>query len=132
MTQGRSITALLISLDAISVALAFNFVAWVWGVVHWDGLIVVPLALPLLMHVLGVYLIDGYNVRTDMISVTYTSQHTIALVFVMLFTLLLTYAFIPAGFALQVSRLVISSTCVLLIPITLSYRRFFYQRQMAH
>ncbi len=132
MTQGRTITIVLVLFDALAVILAFNFVAWTWGVVHWAGLILGPLTLPVLMHFLAVYLIDGYNPRTDMMSVTYTSQHSIALVFVLLFTLLLTYAFIPAGFPLQTSRLVITGACLLLIPITLSYRRFFYQRQQAH
>ena len=91
-----------------------------------------PLLLPVLMQFLAVYLIDGYNPRTDMMSVTYTSLHTIALLFVLLFTLLLTFAVISAGFPLQGSRLVTTSACVLLIPVTLSYRRFFYQRQQAH
>jgi exopolysaccharide biosynthesis polyprenyl glycosylphosphotransferase len=131
MTKGRSITALLVLLDAIAVVLVFNGMAWAWGVMRWEGLIIIPLTLPVLMHFLAVYLIDGYNPRTDMMSVTYTSLHTIALVFVLLFTLLLTYAFIPAGFPLQGSRLVITGACVLLIPVTLSYRRFFYQRQQA-
>lgn len=131
MTQGRTVTLALVLLDAVAVVLAFNFVAWAWGVLRWEGLMLLPLTLPVLMHFLAVYLIDGYNARTDMMSVTYTSQHAIALVFVLLFTLLLTYAFIPAGFALQVSRLVISFTCLLLIPVTLSYRRFFYQRSQA-
>lgn len=132
MTKGRSATALLVLLDAVAVVVAFNGVALAWGVIHWHGLLGLPLALPVLMHVLAVYLIDGYNPRTDMMSVTYTSQHAIALVSVLLFTFLLTYAFIPAGFALQVSRLVITVTCLLLIPVTLSYRRLFYQRQLAH
>jgi len=128
MTQGRTVTFIFLLLDVLGVVLAFNLVAWAWGVLHWDGFILAPLILPVLMHVLALYLIDGYNPRTDLMSVTYTSLHTIALVFVLLFTLLLTYAFIPAGFALQVSRLVISGACVLLIPVTLSYRRFLYQR----
>lgn len=128
---GRTITFALVLLDALAVVVCFNFVAWAWGIVHWNGLILTPMILPVLMHFLAVYLIDGYNARTDMMSVTYTSLHTIALIFVLLLTLLLTYAFIPAGFPLQVSRLVITGTCLLLIPITLSYRRFFYQRQQA-
>ncbi len=131
MTQGRTITFILVLLDALSVVVAFNTVAWAWGVLHWEGFILAPLTLPIMMHFLAVYLIDGYNPRTDMMSVTYTSLHTIALVFVLLFTLLLTYAFIPAGFALQVSRLVITGSCLTLIPVTLVYRRFFYQRQLA-
>ncbi len=131
MTQGRTVTFALVLLDAVAVVLAFNLVAWIWGIIKWEGLLLLPLTLPVLMHFLAIYLIDGYNARTDMMSVTYTSLHAIALVFVLLLTLLLTYAFIPAGFALQVSRLVITFTCLLLIPVTLSYRRFFYQRAQA-
>lgn len=131
MSQGRTVTFALMSLDAFAVVVAFNVVAWTWGIIQWDGIVLAPLALPVLMHFLAIYLIDGYNPRTDMMSVTYTSLHAIALVFVLLFTLLLTYAFIPAGFALQVSRLVISFTCLLLIPVTLSYRRYLYQRAQA-
>src|SRR5258708_38866030 len=123
MTQGRTATIILVLLDVLAVILAFNFVARAWGVLHWRGFILAPLTLPVLMHFLAVYLIDGYNPRTDMMSVTYTSLHSIALMFVLLFTLLLTYAFIPAGYPLQVSRLVITGSCVLLVPITLSYRR---------
>lgn len=131
MTQGRIATLLLVLLDAVAVVVAFNFVAWAWGVLQWEGLILAPLTLPVLMHFLAIYLIDGYSPRTDLMSVTYTSLHTIALVFVLLFTLLLTYAFIPAGFALQASRLVITGACLLLIPVTLSYRRVLYQRAQA-
>ena len=132
MTQGRTTTIALVGLDTLAVMIAFNLVAGVRGVVHWDSLLLAPLVLPMVMHVLAVYLIDGYSPRTDMMSVTDTSLHAIALLFVLLFTLLLTYAIMPAGFALQVSRLAITGTCLLLIPVTLSYRRFFYQRQLAH
>jgi exopolysaccharide biosynthesis polyprenyl glycosylphosphotransferase len=131
MTQGRSFTISLVLLDALAVVLAFNLVAWAWGVLQWSGFILMPLMLPVVMHFLAVYLIDGYSSRTDMMSVTYTSLHVIGLVFVLLFTLLLTYAFIPAGFALQVSRLVITGACVLLIPVTLVYRRVLYQSRQA-
>jgi exopolysaccharide biosynthesis polyprenyl glycosylphosphotransferase len=90
-----------------------------------------PLILPILMHVLAVYLIDGYSPRSDMMSVTYTSLHAIALLFVAVLTLLLTYVIIPAGFPLQVSRFVPIASSLLLIPSTLAYRRVFYQRQLA-
>jgi len=81
--------------------------------------------------VLTVYLIDGYNPRTDMISVTYTSLHTIGLLFVALLTLLLTFVFIPAGFPLQASRVVPVISCIILVPTTLVYRRLFYQHMLA-
>src|SRR4051812_45472890 len=131
MTRGRYGTLLLVGLDLLWVFVAFNFVAWTRGLVHWHTLLVAPLVLPMLMHVLAVYLIDGYNPRTDMMSVTYTSLHTIALIAVTLATLLLTFAFIPPGFSLQSSRVVLTVSCVLLIPVTLVYRRILYQRQVA-
>ena len=131
MNQGRIVTFILVLLDAVAVVVAFNFVAWAWGVLPWEGFILAPLALPVMTHFLAVYLIDGYNPRTDMMSVTYTSLHSVALIFVLLSTLLLTYVFIPAGFALQVSRLAITGSCLLLIPVTLSYRRVLYQHAQA-
>jgi exopolysaccharide biosynthesis polyprenyl glycosylphosphotransferase len=130
MTQGRYGTLLLVTLDALCVFIVFNFVLWT-RLAHWEGPILAPLFLPVLMHVLSVYLIDGYNPRTDMMSVTYTSLHTIALIAVALVTLLLTFAFIPAGFPLQTSRTVLTVSCLLLIPVTLVYRRLLYQRQLA-
>jgi exopolysaccharide biosynthesis polyprenyl glycosylphosphotransferase len=128
MSQGRTVTYLLLLLDVIAVWLAYNGVGMAWGVIPKDAPVFQPLALPIFMHVLAVYLIDGYSPRTDLMSVTYTSLHFIALGFVLLFTLLLTYAFIPAGFALQGSRLVITGACVALMPLTLAYRRFLYLR----
>ena len=132
MTQGRTVTFALVLLDIFAVVLAFNFFAWTRGMVDLHDLIFTPLLLPALMQFFAVCLIDGYNPRTDMMSVTYTSLHTIALLFVLLFTLLLTFAVISAGFPLQGSRLVITGACLLLVPVTLSYRRIFYQRQQAH
>jgi exopolysaccharide biosynthesis polyprenyl glycosylphosphotransferase len=132
MTRRRLVTFSLVALDTLAVFLVFNFVAWTRGVAQWDAPIMAPLILPLMMHVLAVYLIDGYSSRSDMMSVTYTSLHTIALLMVALCTLLLTYVIIPAGFPLQVSRIVPTVSAILLIPTTLIYRRLFYQRQQAH
>ena len=131
MPQGRTTTLVFVLLDAVAVFLMFNFFGWTRGFAGWNDPILTPLLLPMGMHFLAVYLIDGYNPRTDMMSVTYTSLHAIALVFVLLFTLLLTFAVISAGFPLQGSRFVTTSACLSLIPVTLSYRRFFYQRQQA-
>jgi len=131
MTQGRYVTLALVVLDIVMVFIVFNFVAWTRGVMHWDAPIMAPLVLPILMHFLAVYLIDGYSPRSDMMSVTYTSLHAIALLFVAVLTLLLTYVIIPAGFPLQVSRFVPIASSLLLIPSTLAYRRVFYQRQLA-
>ena len=132
MIQGRKITIALVLLDVLAVVLTYNFAAWSRGLVTWSSLRFTPLALPIVMHILAVYLIDGYSRRTDMLSVMYASLHIIALLLVMLFTLLLTYAVIPAGFQLQDSRLVTVAAFMVLIPLTLSYRRLLYQRQLVH
>ena len=132
MTPGRKTPLALVLLDIAAVVIAYNFMAWTRGLMVLTDPILSPLPLLVAMHVLAVYLIDGYSPRTDMMSVTYTSLHTIALVFVMLFTLLLTYAFFSTGFPLQTSRLVTIGAFLLLIPLTLSYRRIFYRRQQAH
>jgi len=129
MIQGRLITFTLVVLDILAVFLVFNFVAWTRGVLDWHAPIFGPLLLPIIMHVLAVYLIDGYSARADMMSVTYTSLHCIALMLVAVLTLLLTFVVIPAGFPLQVSRFVPVAASVLLIPCTLFYRRMFYLRQ---
>ncbi|HTH48319.1 MAG TPA: exopolysaccharide biosynthesis polyprenyl glycosylphosphotransferase [Candidatus Limnocylindria bacterium] len=118
--------------DAIALVLVFNFFAWTRGLADPHDLILAPLLPPLLMCFLAIFLIDGYNSQTDMLSVTYTSLHCIALVFVLLLTLLLTFAVISAGFPLQGSRLVIVLSCLVLIPTTLSYRRYFYLRNQQH
>lgn len=131
MTQGRSVTLALLVLDAIVLFLVFNTVAWARGVMHWDAPLTGALLLPLAMHVLAVYLVDGYSSRTDVMSVTYTSLHAIALLVVALLTLLLTFVFIPAGFSLQSSRFVLTVSSVLIIPLTLTYRRELYRRRQA-
>ncbi len=131
MTHGRLTSFLLVLLDAVAVVVAFNLVAWLREVMVLGHFLVAPLLLPVLIHLVAVHLIDGYNPRTDMMSVTYTSQHTIALLAVLVVTLLLTYAIIPAGFTLQTSRLVTALAYLLLIPVTLSYRRVIYQSQLA-
>src|SRR3954468_5274487 len=132
MILGRKFTIALLLLDVLAVVLTYNFAAWSRGLIPWSGIRLIPLALPVVMHILAVYLIDGYSRRTDMMSVTYTSLHIIALVTVMLSTLLLTYAVIPAGFQLQDSRLVTIAAFLVLIPLTLSYRRLLYQRQLVN
>ena len=127
MTTARQVSVLLILLDAVAVIGAFNVVAWARGLLPIGEWIAAPLLLPVAIHFIGVYLIDGYSSRTDMLSVTYASLHVIAQVGVLFVTLLLTYAFIPAGFQLQSSRLVTSVSYLAVIPISLSYRRLLYQ-----
>ena len=128
MRQLKRTALVLMLLDALAVVVCFNLVALVRGVGHLHTPIIAPLQLPVLVFLFGIYLIDGYSARTDMLSITYTSLHVIALVGVLLLTLTLTYVFIPPGFTLQTSRAVTTFSYLLLIPITLGYRRTLYFR----
>lgn len=132
MRRLKRTALLLMLLDACSVIACFNLVAVIYGRTTGHGnleaLILVPLLMPVLLFVLGAYLIDGYSARTDMMSLNYTAQHGIAALGVLVATLTLTYVFIPPGFTLQSSRAVISFSYLLLIPVTLSYRRLLYSR----
>ncbi|HVZ65448.1 MAG TPA: exopolysaccharide biosynthesis polyprenyl glycosylphosphotransferase [Lacunisphaera sp.] len=132
MSQARISPSFFVLVDAAALVLVFNFFAWTRGLADFHDPILAPLLPPLLMCILAIFLIDGYSSQTDMLSVTYTSLHCIALVFVLLLTLLLTFAVISAGFPLQGSRLVIILSCLVLIPTTLSYRRYFYLRNQQH
>lgn len=131
MTTGRKAAITLVASDVISLTVALNLIAWVRGVYYFDGLILLPALGPLAALGIALYLIDGYKVQTDMLSLDYTSQHAIALLTAMAATLLITFVVIPYGYSLQQSRAVIGFTFVFLIPWTLSYRRVFYARYQA-
>lgn len=128
MKPARIASILLIFADALAVVLCFNVVAWARGLVEPGVWIVAALQLPVMIHFLGVYLIDGYSSRTDMLSITYASLHTIAQIGVLIVTLLLTYVFIPPGFQLQASRFVTMVSYLAVIPVSLAYRRLLYLR----
>jgi exopolysaccharide biosynthesis polyprenyl glycosylphosphotransferase len=130
MTQRITAFALVL-LDVAAAVLVFNSISFARGVGapgHW---IVMPLIAPVGVLMASVYLIQGYRARTDMLSVDYASQHSIAIVGAMIATLLLTYVFIPSGYELQSSRLVITLSFIALIPLTLAYRRLLYLRTIA-
>ncbi len=126
MTPARKVTLALIAFDALAVIVSFNLVAWARGLIPIDDPIIAALQLPVIIHFLGVYLIDGYSHRTDMLSITYASLHVIAQSGVLLLTLLLTYVFIPTGFQLQSSRLVTAVSYLAVIPASIGYRRLLY------
>ena len=127
MTSPRKFRLALLGLDLVSLLVVFNVVSHFWAFRGSPHVIITPLAAPFVVLVFALYLIDGYRARTDMLSLDYTSLHAIALISAMLTTLLMTYVVIPAGYELQTSRGVIALNFLMLIPITLSYRRAIYQ-----
>jgi exopolysaccharide biosynthesis polyprenyl glycosylphosphotransferase len=126
MNTPRTTAIALLALDVVAAITVFNVVGHFRGVGFSEHFILDPLKWPIAAIVFSIYLIDGYKARTDMLSVDYTSQHTIALLGALVATLLFTFAFNPAGYELQSSRVVIAFSFVALIPLTLGYRRLIY------
>jgi exopolysaccharide biosynthesis polyprenyl glycosylphosphotransferase len=124
MINRRLIFLLLLALDFLCVVVVFRFFGWLRGLSVSDLLAITPLIGPFVVLALAIYLIDGYSARTDMLSVSYTSQHTIALLIAAVAMLLVTFVFIKDQYSLQSSRAVIALSFVVLIPLTLSYRRW--------
>jgi exopolysaccharide biosynthesis polyprenyl glycosylphosphotransferase len=116
-------------LDLVATVAVFNFVSWYR--IPNPEFILGPLAIPAALLLFAIYLIDGYQARTDMLGLDYASLHIIAVLFVMMITLLLTFAFVPAGYELQSSRSVIAVSFLLIIPLTLAYRRAIYLKVIA-
>jgi exopolysaccharide biosynthesis polyprenyl glycosylphosphotransferase len=127
--RSRRISLILLCLDAVATLFVFNTVGHLRGL--GSGFILDPLACPFALLVCSIYLIDGYRRRTDMLRLDYASLHIIAVLFAMIFTVLLTFAFAPAGYELQSSRIVIVFSFILLIPVTLGYRRMIYLHAIA-
>jgi exopolysaccharide biosynthesis polyprenyl glycosylphosphotransferase len=129
MNSERMTPLVLLLLDLAMTVLVFNVISHFRGVA--DHLLLGTLVPPMIALVFALYLIEGYRPKTDMISVDYASQHTIAMIAALLATLLYTFAFVTGGYALQSSRGVIALSFVGLFPLTLGYRRMIYQRSLA-
>ncbi len=126
MITDRKTPLILLCLDAVATLVVFNIISHYRGVT--EHFVLTPLLMPFVALVFALYLVDGYRARTDMMSVDYTSVHAIALVSAMLAMLLLTFVFIPEGYELQTSRSVIAFAFLVLVPLTLSYRRMIYEQ----
>ncbi len=117
----------LVACDVASTVVLFGVVTYLRGVSTPAYLW--AYTVPALVFVMALYLIDGYGLRSDMLSLDYASGHLIATFFSCLTILLLTFVFIPIGFELQESRAVILISFALLGPLTLEYRRAIYSRR---
>ena len=129
MSRNRKTSLLLIALDLLATLVVFNVVGFMRGVS--GGFSLSALAGPVALLVFAIYLIDGYKARTDMLRLDYASLHIIAIMFAMMITLLMTFAFVPGGYELQSSRFVLATSFMLLIPVTLAYRRLIYLHVIA-
>src|SRR5262249_44523401 len=129
MTTQRKTALVFFALDILVTVAVFCAVSYLRGLnLDWRYVQVV-LAGPVPTVVFAIYLIEGYRARTDMLSLDYTSQHTIAMIGPMLSTLLHAYFFkFPTANDLQSSRFVIAVSFVAVTPLSLGYRRLVYLR----
>ena len=126
INPNRKASFLLFVLDVLSAVLVFNVVTYFRGVS--SSLLVWPLSAPVIVFIISLNLIDGYSSVGDRLSLDYASLHLIASFFAALFTLVLTFVFLPAGFELQSSRAAIILSFAILGPLSLAYRRVIYER----
>ncbi len=126
INPNRKSSLLLVVADVVSVGIVFNVVFFLRGVS--SGAFLWPLLAPVVVLGGSLHLIDGYGARADMLSLDYASLHLIASFFAGLMTLFLAFAFIPAGFELQSSRVAIVASFAVLGLVTLAYRRILYER----
>ncbi len=126
MAELRKSTLGLVVLDTFAILGCFNAALYYRDLA--EGFVLLPLLIPLFVSMIAIYLIDGYKAQTDMMSLEYTSQHSIALLASLVAMLLLTFVVVPAGYELQSSRAVILLSYLALIPLTLSYRRIAYSQ----
>ncbi|MFT3782030.1 MAG: exopolysaccharide biosynthesis polyprenyl glycosylphosphotransferase [Nibricoccus sp.] len=132
MLRGKKTSLAVLLLDIIALVGTFNAVGVLRGIYQLHGLILSPLLVPCGLLIIALYLIDGYKLRTDMLSLDYASQHIIALIATLIATLLITFVLFPGGYPLQQSRAAIALSFLALAPLTLTYRRFLYGRYIAH
>ena len=132
MKLGRKTTIAFLMFDVLAIGVVFNVIGAARGIYEFNGLITSPLAMPALALIAALYLIDGYKMRTDMLSLDYASMHSIAVLSAMLAMLLVTFVVIPSGYPLQQSRAVVAFSFIALIPATLLHRRLLYARHLRH
>ncbi len=73
------------------------------------------------------FAIGGYDRRSDMTSLAYTSEHFIAMAMAMAATLLLIYTVSTYRLSLHPSRAVVLASFALFTPLSLCYRRPFHR-----
>jgi exopolysaccharide biosynthesis polyprenyl glycosylphosphotransferase len=100
-----------------------NLVAILRGIAQWQSPLLWPLLVPFLLLFVALYLVDGYNARTNFVSADYFSLHFLACFATAIALLLVTFVFIPGGHPLQQSRAVVGLSFLAIAPVTLFIRR---------
>ncbi len=83
--------------------------------------------LALFVILVTLFVIGGYDRRSDMTSLGYTSEHIIAMITALVLSSLLIYSVSTYSLTLHPSRAVMLASFALFTPVSLGYRRFVHQ-----
>jgi exopolysaccharide biosynthesis polyprenyl glycosylphosphotransferase len=126
------VSLVLMSLDVISLIGIFFLLVFIrhGGEFPWGN------PFPLMLLPVGcifssIYVINGYSIKTDLISLDYAFEHALSCLIAMVFTIVTIYSFqlMPAQ---QFSRGVLPVSFVFFYFLSLFYRRLFYEKMTKH
>ncbi len=100
---------------------------------HWDwaSRLAVLGLWPLAAIVLTLFIVGGYDRRTDLLSLTYMSEHLIGMVAALVLASLLVYGFASYDFPIKPGRSTLLFGFVAFAPLSLIYRRAIGTRMSA-
>ena len=127
--------ALIAVLDVAAWAACFGgVILWRAGSLHvaWDSRLVVLGLWPLAAILLTLFIVGGYDRRTDMLSLTYLSEHLIGMGAALIAASLLVYVFASYDFPVKPGRGTLLLAFVVFTPVSLGYRRAVGVRRRAH
>ena len=101
--------------------------------IHWDwaSRLMVLALWPLAAIVLTLFIVGGYDRRTDLLSLTYMSEHLIGMVAALALASLLVYGFASYDFPIKPGRSTLFFGFVAFAPLSLIYRRAIGARMHA-
>ena len=122
----------LILLDGISIIGLF----YLFAIIRHGGELPLgtnfPLVLvPIVLTFVSLYIINGYSIKTNLISLNYALEHFLSCFVAASFTIISIYSFSLTP-AQQFSRTVLPLSFISFSILSLFYRRFFYQRASNH
>ena len=124
--DGSMWNALIAGLDVVAWAACFGgVILWRAGSfqVEWDSRLVVLGLWPLAAILLTLFVVGGYDRRTDMLSLTYMSEHLIGMGAALVAASLLVYVFASYAFPVKPGRGSLLLGFVAFAPVSLVWRR---------
>jgi exopolysaccharide biosynthesis polyprenyl glycosylphosphotransferase len=128
MTPARVFPLALVLLDAAVLLSIFNLLARWRGLIGLGDFLIEAFLVPLGLLIVGLYSVDGYRLRSGMLSSAYAIEHATAVLAVLLGMSLVTFVLLSEVLILERSRGVLVAGYLLVMPVTLAYRRILVAR----